>query len=124
LHPHNPSEGHVATIHVIDESSHHEHINPHAYENVSFLSTKQSTTHRNTPQRKYVGASSTARCTEDHAEQGQGAYASKSSIDISQEEFPGYSCVISTGIVQTTFLVDENHVPIKIEKIPGIAKVF
>jgi hypothetical protein len=67
-----------------------------------------------------VCAPSTARCTTNHAEQGQGVDASESSIDISQEAFPGSSHVISVGTIQTTFLVDENIVPIKIEKILGI----
>jgi hypothetical protein len=120
LHPHNPGEGPVATIDATDESSHHEHLTPRASENVPFFSTEQSKTHSRTPQREDVGAPSTARCMTDHAEQGQGVDASESSIDIAQATFPGSSHVISMGTIQTTFLVDENLVPIKIEKIPGI----
>jgi hypothetical protein len=69
-----------------------------------------------------VVAPSTSQRTTDHAEQGQRVDASESSIDISQATFPRYSHVISTGIVQNTFLVDENLVPRKIEKIPRITK--
>jgi len=49
LRPHNPGEGHFATIDATYESSHHKHINPHASENVPFFSTKHSTTHSRTP---------------------------------------------------------------------------
>jgi hypothetical protein len=56
----------------------------------------------------------------DHAEQGQGVDATETSIDIAQATFPGSSHVTSMRTLETTFLVDENLVPIKIEKIPGI----
>jgi len=67
-----------------------------------------------------VGAPPIAWGIADHVEQGQGVNAIESSIDISLKTFLGYSRVISMGTIQTTFLVDENLVPIKIEKILGI----
>ena len=41
-------------------------------------------------------------------------------IDIVMVAFPVSFHVSSTGTLETTFLVDENLVPIKIERIPGI----
>jgi hypothetical protein len=38
--------------------------------------------------------------------------------------FPRSSCVTSKGTLPITFLVDENIVPIKIQKIPGIYECF
>jgi len=66
-----------------------------------------------------VVAPSIAQGTADHVEQGQGVDADESSIDISQAIFSASSRVIKMRTIQTTFLVDENLVPIRIEKIPG-----
>jgi len=124
FHPHNPGKGFAATIDATNASSHHEHLTPCAYENVTFLLIEQLKTHSRTPQKEYAGAPSTARCMEDHAEQGQAVDPSESSIDIAQETFLGSSHVISTGTIHTIFLVDKNISPIKIENIRGITIFF
>ena len=70
-------------------------------------------------------APSSGRSTSDRANQDQGVDAEEDSIDITIASFPRSSHVTSTGTLETTFLVDENLVPIKIEKIPGtIYKMF
>jgi hypothetical protein len=40
-------------------------------------------------------------------------------FDVEEATFPGSSRVKSTGTLETTFLVDEDLVPIKIPTIPG-----
>ena len=41
-----------------------------------------------------------------------------------EPEFPGSSYVTSTNSIVTTFLVNDELVPIKIEKIPGNYRLF
>ena len=77
------------------------------------LSTEQSATRFATPQRAAKGAADVAPPTTDVAEEGVDAR-----LDRDVEEFPGYSRVISTGSIKCTFLVNEDLVPIKIERIP------
>ena len=74
-------------------------------------------THFVTPLRLYVSAPASGRHMLDHIEQGVDA---ETSNDNAQARFPESSHVTSTGTLQTTFLVDENHVPINIENIPSI----
>ena len=45
-------------------------------------------------------------------------------LDREVDEFPVSSRVTSTGSVVTTFLVNEELVPIKIENIPGDYRLF
>ena len=59
------------------------------------------------------------------ADQDQGVHAEEYDIDTALDAFPGSFCVTSTGTVETTFLVDENLVPYKMNKILGtIYKMF
>ena len=88
------------------------HTNP-------ILSTKQSTTCLVTPSREAKGASDGAPPTIDDAEEGVDAGLYR---DV--EAFPGSSRVTSTGSIVCTFLVNEELVPIKIERIPGDYKLF
>ena len=60
--------------------------------------------------------------TLDRAEDG--VDVEHASIDIVEATFLGSSRVTSAGTIQTTFLVDEELVPIKIEKIPGNYTLF
>ena len=45
-------------------------------------------------------------------------------LDRDVEAFPGSSRVTSTGSIKCTFLVNEEPVPIKIERIPGYYRLF
>ena len=45
-------------------------------------------------------------------------------LDRDVEAYPGSSHVTSTGSIKCTFLVNEEMVPIKIEKIPGDYGLF
>lgn len=56
----------------------------------------------------------------DHVEPGQEVDVEDTDIDIAIAAFPGSSRVSSMGTLETTFLVDENVLLIKIERIPGI----
>jgi len=60
----------------------------------------------------------------NHADQDQGVDAEDDSIDIAIVKFLGSSRVISMWTLKKTFLVDENLIPINIEKIPVIYKMF
>ena len=62
------------------------------------------------------------RHTPDCAEEGVDAeLASNADVEIA---FPGFSCVTSTGSIETKNLLNEELVPIKIEKIPGNYTMF
>ena len=87
------------------------------------MSTGQSVTHHTTcSQREDVAGAvpSTGGGTHDHVEHGQEEGAEEISIDVTIPAFPGSSRVRSTGTLDISFLVDENQVPVKVEKIPGI----
>jgi len=106
-------EGHAGTT---------EHETPTTTNYVPFPSD-QSRTHIFASQMEHEGTTpSSGRSTSDRADQDQGVDAEEDSIDITIASFPGSSHVTSTGTLETTFLVDENLVPIKIEKIPGTIK--
>ena len=88
------------------------------------MSTGQSATHHTTSNQREAVASavpSTGGGTPDHVEHGQEEGAKEISIDVTIAAFPGSSRVRSTGTLDISFLVDENQVPVKIEKIPGIS---
>ena len=72
-----------------------------------------------TPPRPTEGATNADRPTTDVAEEGVDA-----GLDREVDAFPGSSRVTSTGTVVTIFLVNEELVPIKIEKIPGDYRLF
>ena len=69
----------------------------------------------------YVSATTNGRCMPYGIEQGVDVEISK---DNAQATFPGSSRVTSMGTLETTILVDDNLVPIKIENIPGIYTLF
>ena len=82
--------------------------------------SNQSGTQVEASQREHEGlVASSGGCRLDRVDQNQGVDAEDDNIDIFVASFPGSSCVTSTGTVEATFLVDENLLPIKIEKIPG-----
>ena len=62
-----------------------------------------------------MSATSSDQRTPDCVEEG--IDTEHDSINIIEETFLGSSCVTSMGIIQTTFLVEKELVPIKIEKI-------
>ena len=106
--PHVLGEGRVGTV---DDND------------VTIMSTGKSATHHTTSsQREDVAGAvpSTGGGTRDHVEHGQEEGAEEISIDVTIPAFPGSSRVRSTGTLDISFLVDENEVPVKIEKIPGI----
>ena len=72
-----------------------------------------------TPPRPTEGAAEAAPPTTDAAEEGVDA-----GLDREVDAFPGSSRVTSTGSIVTKFLVNEELVPIKIEKIPGDYRLF
>ena len=57
----------------------------------------------------------TEQCTEGCAHD-----AEHDSITSSQARFPWSTHVTSTRTLPVTFLVDDDHVPMKLEKLPGI----
>ena len=63
-----------------------------------------------------MSALASDRCTPDHVEER--VDAEHASIDIVEATFPGSSHATSMSTIQTTFLVDEDLIPIKIERIP------
>ena len=71
------------------------------------------------PSRAAESAAGVAPPTTDVAEEGVDA-----GLDRDVDAFPGSSCVTSTGSIVTTFLVNEELVPIKLENIPGDYKLF
>ena len=83
------------------------------------MSTKQSATRYATPPRAAEGATDVAPPTTDAAEEGVDAR-----LDRDVEAFPGYFHVTSTVSIRCTFLVNEELVPIKIERIPGHYRLF
>ena len=82
------------------------------------LSTKQWTTRSTTPPRTAEGEADGAPPTTDVVE------GVDAGLDRDVEAFPGSSCVTSTGSIKCTFLVNEELVPINIEKIPGHYRLF
>ena len=78
------------------------------------MSTEQSATHSATPLRAAEGAADVVPPTIDAAEEGVDV-----GLDRDVEAFPGSSHVTSTGSIKCTFLVNEELVPIKIERIPS-----
>ena len=83
------------------------------------LSTEQSETRFVTPPRAAEGATDVAPPTTDAAKEGVDA-----GLDRDVEAFPGSSRVTSSGSIVCTFLVNEELVPIKIERIPGHYRLF
>ena len=76
-------------------------------------------THFATPPRAVKGAANVALPITDVAEEGVDA-----GLDGDVEAFSGSSRVTSTGSIKCTFLVNEELVPIKIERIPGHYRLF
>ena len=115
LRPHTSGQGGAGPNDARGESS-HEKTTPHT-SLVPLLSIGQLVTHSATPPRPTVSAPTNDQCTPDRTKEG--VDAEPASIDIVEATFPRYSCVTSTGTIQTTFWVEKELVPIKIEKIPG-----
>ena len=72
-----------------------------------------------TPPRAAEGATDVALPTTDATEEGVDA-----GLDRDVEAFPGSSRVTSTSSIVCTFLVNEELVPIKIERILGHYRLF
>ena len=83
------------------------------------LSTEKSTTCSTTPSRVEEGATDVSPPTTDAAKEGVDA-----GLDREVDAFHGYSHVTSTGSIVCTFFVNEELVPIKIEKILGDYRLF
>ena len=83
------------------------------------LSTKQSETCSVTPSTTMEGATDVSPPTTDVVEEGMDAW-----LDRYVEAFLGSSRVTSTGSIKCTFLVNEELVPIKIERTPGHYRLF
>ena len=92
---------------------------PRTPHNAPILSTEQSATPSVTPPRAVEGAADAAPPTTDDVEEGVDAR-----LDRDVDAFPGSSHVTSTGSIVKTFLVNEELVPIKIEKIPCDYRLF
>jgi hypothetical protein len=100
-----PGERHAGTI---------EHDTPFATDHVS-LPSGQSETQNETPQMEHESAGE---------DQGP-IHGEEHDFDAVVPAFPGSFRVTSTGTFETTFLVDEDLIPYKMEKIPGtIYKMF
>ena len=113
MRPHTSGEGGIGPS---------EKTTPRTPHTAPFLSTEHSTTFSVTPSRPAKGAFDDDRTTIDHAEEGVEA-ESNTSAD-AEATFLGYSRVTNTGLIVTTFLVNEELVPINIEKIPGNHRLF
>ena len=87
---------------------------PHTPHTAPILSIEQSATRSVTPLRVAEGASNVTPPTKNVVEEGVDA-----GLNRYVEEFPGSSRVTSTSSIVCTFLVNEELVPIKIERIPG-----
>ena len=92
----------------------------HASHVVLFL-TEQLATQSTTPLIPYVSTTTTGRRTPDGTEQGVDANISN---DNAQAAFLRSSRVTRMGTLETTFFMDENRVPIKIEEISSIYTLF
>ena len=86
------------------------------------LSTEHSVTCSETPPRPAEGAADADRPTTNVAEERVDA-GFDTNAD-AEASFPGYSRVTRTRSIVTTFLVNNEFVPIKIEKIPGGYRLF
>ena len=95
---------------------------PRTPHTASLLSTEQSTTCSVTPSRLAKGASDFDQRITDHVEEGVEAWFG-TNVDV-EETFPTFSHVTNTGSTVTTFLVNEELVPIKIKKILGNYRLF
>ena len=83
------------------------------------LSHEQLATRSATPPRIAEGAADVSPPTTDATEEGMDA-----GLDRDVEAFPVSSCVTCTGSIVCTFLVNEEPVPIKIERILGHYRFF
>ena len=83
------------------------------------LSTEQLATCSTTLLRAAEGEADGAPPTTDVVEEGVDA-----GLDRDVEAFPGSSRVTSTGSIKCTLLVNEELLPIKIERIPGHYRLF
>ena len=92
---------------------------PRTPHNTPILSTEQSATCSATLLRVVEGEVDGAPPTTDAVEEGVDA-----GLDRYVEAFPGYSRVTSTGSIKCTFLVNEELLPIKIERIPSHYRLF
>ena len=91
-----------------------EHDTPFATDHVS-LPSGQSETQNETPQTEHESAGE---------DQGP-VHGEEHDFDATVPTFSGSFHVTSTGTFETTFLVDEELIPYKMEKIPGtIDKMF
>ena len=118
-----PSERHVDTI---------EHDTPFTTDHVSFPYS-QSETKNETPQTEHESVNEdqghvSAGKDQGHVSAGkdQGpVHGKEHDFDAAVPTFPGSIRVTSTGTFETTFLVDEDLIPYKMEKISGsIYKMF
>ena len=87
-----------------------------------FFSTEQLTTLSMTPPRPKESAVVADSHTPDCADKGVDAEPVSNAN--SKAAFPGSSRVNKTSLIKTTFLVNEELVPIKIENIPGHYTLF
>ena len=94
----------------------HEKMTPCTSTHAPLSSTEQSVTHSVTPPRPTKNALTGDQRTPDHAEEGVDA-ETPSIYDV-EAAFSGSSHVTRTGTIETTFLVNEELVPINIEKTP------
>ena len=95
---------------------------PHTPHNAPFLSTELLTTHSTTPLRLTKGAADVDQPTIDCAEEGVEA-GFDTNADVEATSL-GSSRVTSTGSIVTTFLVNNEIIPIKIENISGDYRLF
>ena len=98
---------------------HSDQTTRHTPHTAPILSTKKSATCSATPTREAKGAADVAPPTTDATEEGVDA-----GLDRDVEAFPRYSYVTSTGLVNFTFLVNEELVPINIYRILGHYRLF
>ena len=94
-------------------------ITPHTPHTTPIFSTEHSTTRSATPPRPAEGAVNASPPTTDVAKEGVDA-----GLDRGMDAFPTSSRVTRTGSIMCTFLVIEELVPIKIERIPGHYRLF
>ena len=119
MHPRTSGEGGVGVSDACGESS-HKHMTPPT-SHFPFLSNENLASQSTKPLIPYVSATASNRRMLDGTKQGVNAEISN---DNAQAAFHVSSHVTTTGTHETTFLVDDNLVPIKLKKIPSIYTLF
>ena len=87
-------------------------MTPPTLTHVPLFLTEQSPTHPAIPPRPRESALDSDQCTPDRVDEGVDVEPA-SNVDV-EVTFPGSSCFTSIGLIEKTFFVNEELIPIKI----------